>query len=204
MDRFSQISRQSRHARNQYGAFGQSVDGWIYWFILYESTWLKSTFTIYLTEFWKLNWNNLHHSRNRRTIQTSVMSHIVVYCATNWNVNRSTGTWKTFIRRNSFRRKTFKHTAGAYSYTLRTKYRMEDHFNCDSFSFSFSCRFSAVNADLCLDDLQQDNESPFNLGIYTCHHPDVTRSQFFSLTNSGVLRNELSCASIQQRFVYNR
>lgn len=130
------------------------------------------------------------------------MSHIVVYCATNWNVNRSTGTWKTFTHRNSFQRKTFKHMAGVY--TSENKYRMEHHFNCDSPSFSFSCRFSAVNADLCLDDLQQDNESPFNLGIYTCHHPDVTRSQFFSLTNSGVLRNEISCASIQQRFICNK
>ena len=60
-------------------------------------------------------------------------------------------------------------------------------------------RASALTQDLCFDDLQQDNESPYNLGVYACHRPDVTRSQFYSLTNAGVLRNELSCASIQQR-----
>lgn len=61
-------------------------------------------------------------------------------------------------------------------------------------------RFSAKDRSLCLDDLQQDNEKPYNLGVYSCQ-PNVTRSQFFTLTQSGVLRNELSCATIQQRFV---
>lgn len=62
------------------------------------------------------------------------------------------------------------------------------------------CRFAAREQNLCLDDLQQDNEKPYNLGLYTCHRPNVTRSQFFTLTNTGVLRNELSCASVQQRY----
>lgn len=69
--------------------------------------------------------------------------------------------------------------------------------------FEIVYRFSAKNQNLCLDDLQQDNEKPYNLGIYSCHKPNVTRSQFFSITQSGVLRNELSCASIQQRFVFS-
>lgn len=64
---------------------------------------------------------------------------------------------------------------------------------------AFFHRFPAKNQNLCLDDLQQDNEKPYNLGIYSCHRPNVTRSQFFTLTDSGVLRNELSCASVQQR-----
>lgn len=58
-----------------------------------------------------------------------------------------------------------------------------------------------MSQNLCLDDLQQNNEEPYNLGVYSCHKPDVTRSQFFSLTNEGVLRNEQSCATIQRRFV---
>lgn len=56
--------------------------------------------------------------------------------------------------------------------------------------------------NLCLDDLQADNEKPYNLGVYSCHRGNVTRSQFFSLTNTGVLRNELSCATIQQRLLF--
>lgn len=59
-----------------------------------------------------------------------------------------------------------------------------------------------MHQDLCADDLQADNEKPFNLGVYTCHRPNITRSQFFSLTNTGVLRSELSCASIQRRFEF--
>lgn len=65
----------------------------------------------------------------------------------------------------------------------------------------FLHRFAAKDQNLCLDDLQQDNEKPYNLGLYTCHRPNVTRSQFFTLTDSGVIRNELSCASVQQRYV---
>ncbi|XP_055307732.1 polypeptide N-acetylgalactosaminyltransferase 1 isoform X2 [Sitodiplosis mosellana] len=64
----------------------------------------------------------------------------------------------------------------------------------------FFGRFSAKHQNYCLDDLQQDNEKPYNLGIYSCHKPNVSRSQFFSITHSGVLRNELSCASIQQSY----
>ncbi|EDW85679.1 uncharacterized protein Dwil_GK23025, isoform A [Drosophila willistoni] len=54
----------------------------------------------------------------------------------------------------------------------------------------------AVNANLCLDDLLQNNEKPFNLGLYPCGKT-LQKSQLFSYTNSQVLRNELSCATVQ-------
>lgn len=57
---------------------------------------------------------------------------------------------------------------------------------------------AALSANLCLDDLQQNNDEPYNLGVYSCHRPEVTRSQFFSFTNDGVLRNEQTCAFIQK------
>lgn len=59
-------------------------------------------------------------------------------------------------------------------------------------------RFVSLASDLCFDDLQQNNEEPYNLGLYTCQKSDVTKSQFFSLTRDGVLRNELSCATVQR------
>lgn len=55
-----------------------------------------------------------------------------------------------------------------------------------------------MSQNLCLDDLQQEYEVPFKLGVYSCHRPNVTKSQFLSLTNSGILRTELSCASAQK------
>lgn len=57
-------------------------------------------------------------------------------------------------------------------------------------------RIKAMNRNLCLDDLQQNNEKPYNLGVFGCGTP-LTKSQFFSFTNDGVLRNELSCATVQ-------
>lgn len=66
--------------------------------------------------------------------------------------------------------------------------------------FLSNSRVAAIHQNLCLDDLQQDNEKPYNVGVYTCHRPNVTRSQFFSFTKAGVLRNELTCASVQQRY----
>lgn len=45
---------------------------------------------------------------------------------------------------------------------------------------------------LCLDDLQQDRDNPFKIGVYWCHdQPQV--SQLFSLTNEGLLRVEEGC-----------
>ncbi|CAD7013671.1 polypeptide N-acetylgalactosaminyltransferase 1 [Ceratitis capitata] len=56
-------------------------------------------------------------------------------------------------------------------------------------------RVRALSKDLCLDDLTQNNEKPYNLGIFWCAKT-LSKSQFFSLTNTQVLRNELSCATV--------
>ncbi|XP_017061794.1 polypeptide N-acetylgalactosaminyltransferase 1 [Drosophila ficusphila] len=54
----------------------------------------------------------------------------------------------------------------------------------------------ALSANLCLDDLLQNNEKPYNAGLYPCGKV-LQKSQLFSFTNSQVLRNELSCATVQ-------
>lgn len=59
---------------------------------------------------------------------------------------------------------------------------------------------ASLTDNLCLDDLQQSTE-PFNLGVYSCHKAAVTRSQLFSFTNAGILRNELMCATVQKRYI---
>lgn len=64
--------------------------------------------------------------------------------------------------------------------------------------FSILHRVGSLSSNLCLDDLQQDADHPFTLGVYSCHRPTVTKSQFFSLTKSGVLRTEVSCAAIKK------
>lgn len=46
--------------------------------------------------------------------------------------------------------------------------------------------------NLCLDDLQQVRDDPIKVGIYWCHE-NVQSSQFFSLTNEGLLRVEEGC-----------
>lgn len=45
---------------------------------------------------------------------------------------------------------------------------------------------------LCLDDLQQSRDDPFKVGVYWCHD-HVQVSQFFSLTDEGLLRVEEGC-----------
>lgn len=59
-------------------------------------------------------------------------------------------------------------------------------------------RVSAVTNNLCLDDLQSTSDDPYNIGVYVCHRPNVTKSQFFSLTDDGLLRSEEACASVQK------
>ncbi|KAG4066270.1 hypothetical protein HA402_000494 [Bradysia odoriphaga] len=58
-------------------------------------------------------------------------------------------------------------------------------------------RVAAVTTNLCLDDLQSTGDNPYNIGVYGCHRPNVSKSQFFSLTNEGLLRSEDACASVQ-------
>lgn len=69
-----------------------------------------------------------------------------------------------------------------------------------NFCFNFICtRIAASAVNLCLDDLQSAGDDPYNLGVYVCHRPNVTKSQFFSLTDEGLLRSEESCATVQNR-----
>lgn len=51
---------------------------------------------------------------------------------------------------------------------------------------------------LCLDDLQQSRENTLKMGVYWCHD-SVTHSQFFSLTNDGLLRVEEGCLSADEK-----
>lgn len=59
-------------------------------------------------------------------------------------------------------------------------------------------RVSSRSDNLCFDDLQQPEDNPYNVGIYVCHKPLISKSQFFSFTNDGVIRNENSCATVQK------
>lgn len=49
---------------------------------------------------------------------------------------------------------------------------------------------------LCLDNLQHEEDKPYNLGLYNCH-TKLYPSQFFSLSNSGELRKEETCATLE-------
>ena len=60
-------------------------------------------------------------------------------------------------------------------------------------------RVSAIDENLCFDDLQQNIDEPYNLGIYTCYKPEIAPSQFFALTHNNVLRSERSCATIDDQ-----
>ncbi|KAG5326064.1 GALT1 acetylgalactosaminyltransferase, partial [Acromyrmex heyeri] len=51
------------------------------------------------------------------------------------------------------------------------------------------------NRRLCLDNLQHDDDKPYNLGLYNCH-TKLYPSQFFSLSKSGELRREETCGRI--------
>jgi polypeptide N-acetylgalactosaminyltransferase len=57
-------------------------------------------------------------------------------------------------------------------------------------------RIAAVNKDLCFDDLQQNIDEAYNLGIFNCYRPDIPPSQFFAFTYNNVLRTERSCATV--------
>ncbi|KAL0099258.1 hypothetical protein PUN28_020083 [Cardiocondyla obscurior] len=48
---------------------------------------------------------------------------------------------------------------------------------------------------LCLDNLQHEEDKPYNLGLYNCH-TKLYPSQFFSLSKSGELRREETCGRI--------
>ena len=53
-----------------------------------------------------------------------------------------------------------------------------------------------MGSNYCLDDLMQNNEQPYNMGLYSCSE-QLTKTQLMSYTKTQVLRNELSCATVQ-------
>lgn len=55
------------------------------------------------------------------------------------------------------------------------------------------------NDNYCFDDLQQNIDEAYNLGVYSCYKQDIAPSQFFALTYNNVLRTERSCATIDDR-----
>jgi hypothetical protein len=58
-----------------------------------------------------------------------------------------------------------------------------------------------MKGNLCMDDMQQKPDGPYNMGAYGCHTKGnlVAGSQLLSLTNDGVFRSETSCATIEQK-----
>ncbi|XP_011862534.1 PREDICTED: polypeptide N-acetylgalactosaminyltransferase 1 isoform X2 [Vollenhovia emeryi] len=56
-------------------------------------------------------------------------------------------------------------------------------------------RIRLRNRRLCLDNLQHEEDKPYNLGLYNCH-TKLYPSQFFSLSKSGELRREETCGRI--------
>lgn len=58
-------------------------------------------------------------------------------------------------------------------------------------------------ANVCLDDLQQQNrQKEIEIGTYICHN-QATRSQLFFLTKEGILRQEYGCLAVQNRSVFS-
>jgi hypothetical protein len=49
-------------------------------------------------------------------------------------------------------------------------------------------------AELCLDTLQQDEKEIISVGVFSCQSGGSS-AQFFSLSNEGALRREITCAS---------
>jgi polypeptide N-acetylgalactosaminyltransferase len=59
-------------------------------------------------------------------------------------------------------------------------------------------RVEALSRNICLDDMQQNLDEPYNLGGYLCYKTEVTSSQLFSFTKNNVLRTERNCATVQE------
>lgn len=60
-------------------------------------------------------------------------------------------------------------------------------------------RIAAIEENLCFDDLQQNIDEAYNLGVYNCYKPEVAPSQFFALTDNDVLRSERNCATVDDQ-----
>ena len=53
----------------------------------------------------------------------------------------------------------------------------------------------AYGRKLCLDSLQRNENSPYNLGQYPCS-PTITMTQYVDFSRDGLLRREESCAEV--------
>ncbi|KAK8404121.1 hypothetical protein O3P69_000290 [Scylla paramamosain] len=69
-------------------------------------------------------------------------------------------------------------------------------FILDEDSVAFGrLRNNATKPDICFDNLQRNEKSPYNMGLYTCHS-FTSSSQFMSLSKNGELRREEVCAEV--------
>ncbi|XP_011301434.1 polypeptide N-acetylgalactosaminyltransferase 1 [Fopius arisanus] len=57
--------------------------------------------------------------------------------------------------------------------------------------------------NICLDNLQRDEDKPYDLGVYGCHSR-LYPSQLFSLSNAGELRRDEICAVVNLEDVMSR
>lgn len=84
------------------------------------------------------------------------------------------------------------------------KWYLENVYTEKKFIFDIECKaFGFVRngiSNLCLDNLNREEDKPHNLGLYVCS-PDLPKdmytNQVFTLTNSGELRREESCATAE-------
>ncbi|XP_069948026.1 polypeptide N-acetylgalactosaminyltransferase 1 isoform X1 [Cherax quadricarinatus] len=61
-------------------------------------------------------------------------------------------------------------------------------------------RNNATKPDICFDNLQRNEKSPYNMGLYSCH-TFMASSQFMSLSKTGELRREEVCAEVPTFFL---
>lgn len=61
-------------------------------------------------------------------------------------------------------------------------------------------RNNATKPDICFDNLQRNEKSSYNMGLYNCH-PYMASSQFMSLSETGELRREDVCAEVPTFFI---
>ncbi|KAF7995163.1 hypothetical protein HCN44_004635 [Aphidius gifuensis] len=61
-------------------------------------------------------------------------------------------------------------------------------------------RVKLRDTNYCLDNLQHDEDKPYNLGVYGCHSK-LFPSQLFSLSNAGELRRDETCAIVKDEDV---
>ena len=54
----------------------------------------------------------------------------------------------------------------------------------------------AYGKSMCLDNMQNNEDLAYNLGIYPCH-AELSMSQFFAVSKGGQLRREESCAEVE-------